>query len=420
MKLIPITSALALAAMATTAQAQTVIHYWDFESTAEWSGIPTAAVGTPDLSIHATYGEAYTGSGQSLNTVFDVQSYLIGDVHDGTNATAMDFATGDFALSYWSYNDTSDGSTRGPRIFDVLDGTTTGVQLATNASNIYNLRVDTDDGGATLSNNTLTTLEQPADNWTHIAVNVDRTVGQLEIFFDGVSQGLVPMSSPSAGGVYATRDMDIGVINTDGTQNQVESAGLDDLAFYEGMLSAADIAGLASGTLTPLDFGPEPGTGYCFGDGSGTQCPCGNNSDGTVPGSGCANGVSASGAKLTASGDASLSNDTLVLYGTGLDPLNSGLYFQANDDLSPGIIWGDGLQCAGGQLKRLGVRFSDATGASDTSAWTTPISVWAGNVLAGDTKRYQLWYRDTSGGQPCGVGVNDFNSTNGYEITWTP
>ena len=167
---------------------------------------------------------------------------------------------------------------------------------------------------------------------------------------------------------------------------------------------------------------PASGTGtpYCFGDGSGTQCPCGNNNDGSVLGAGCANGVFASGAKLSGSGVASISADTLVLSATGLDPDNSGLYFQANDDLSPGIIWGDGLQCAGGQLKRLGVRFADATGASDTSAWTTPISVWAGNVLAGDTKRYQLWYRDTSGGQPCGVGINDFNATNGLKIVWTP
>ena len=38
-----------------------------------------------------------------------------------------------------------------------------------------------------------------------------------------------------------------------------------------------------------------------------------------------------------------------------------------------------------------------------------------GGVNAGDTKRYQLWYRD-SGGSPCD---SEFNLTNGYEITWT-
>jgi len=156
---------------------------------------------------------------------------------------------------------------------------------------------------------------------------------------------------------------------------------------------------------------------YCFGDaGSGTPCPCGNDNDGSVPGSGCANGVFASGAQLTASGVPSLSADTLVLACTGLEPSNSGLYFQANNDLSPGLTWGDGLQCAGGQLKRLGVRFSDATGYSDTSGYALPISVKAGNITAGDTKYYQCWYRNPLS-SPC---ASDFNASNGYAVTWAP
>jgi hypothetical protein len=171
-------------------------------------------------------------------------------------------------------------------------------------------------------------------------------------------------------------------------------------------------------TITPDPANP-PGVRYCFGDpGAGTPCPCSNDNDGSVPGSGCANGVFASGAQLTGSGSASVGADTLVLATSGLEPSNSGLYFQADNDLSPGIIWGDGLQCAGGSLKRLGVRFANASGYSDTSAWTTPISVKAGNVLAGNTKHYQCWYRTTVN-PPCGAGVNDFNSSNGYAVTWT-
>jgi hypothetical protein len=165
--------------------------------------------------------------------------------------------------------------------------------------------------------------------------------------------------------------------------------------------------------------GGEPGVGYCFGDGSGTACPCANNNDGSLPGAGCDNGVFASGGKITGSGIASLASDTLVLIGEHLEPNNSGLYFQADNDLSPGNIWGDGLQCAGGQLKRLGVRFSDANGDSDTSGWATTISAKAGNITAGDTKRYQIWYR-TNVAPPCGAGINDFNATNGYAITWLP
>jgi len=159
-----------------------------------------------------------------------------------------------------------------------------------------------------------------------------------------------------------------------------------------------------------------PGTPFCFGDGSGTPCPCGNDNDGSLPNAGCANGQYSSGARLTASGLASVTSDTLVLHGEHTENNQSGLYFQANNDLSPGLLWGDGLRCAGGSLKRLGVRFSDGTGYSDTSAWAIPISVKAGNVSPGDTKYYQLWYRNPFS-SPCAA---EFNASNGLAITWTP
>jgi hypothetical protein len=73
------------------------------------------------------------------------------------------------------------------------------------------------------------------------------------------------------------------------------------------------------------------------------------------------------------------------------------------------------LQCAGGGLIRLGVRFSDAAGYSDTSGYPTSISAKVGNITAGDTKYYQCWYRNPSG-SPCG---SDFNASNGYAITWS-
>jgi hypothetical protein len=161
----------------------------------------------------------------------------------------------------------------------------------------------------------------------------------------------------------------------------------------------------------------QPGTAYCFGDpGSGTPCPCNNDNEGSILGSGCANGVFASGAQLTGSGVASLTADTLILATTGLEPSNNGLYFQAQNDLSPGLAWGDGLRCAGADLIRLGVRFADSSGASDTSGYPYTISAKAGNISSGDTKYYQCWYRSPLN-SPCG---SDFNSSNGYAITWLP
>ncbi len=164
-----------------------------------------------------------------------------------------------------------------------------------------------------------------------------------------------------------------------------------------------------------LDAGP--GTPYCFGDpGSGTPCPCGNDNDGSVQGSGCANGAFTSGSRMTGSGVASLALDTLVLHGHHTENSQFGLYFQADNSLDPGIIWGDGLRCTGGDLRRLGTRVSDGSGYSDTSGYAYTISERAGNISAGDTKRYQLWYRNTAG-SPCGA---EFNTSNGYEITWLP
>ena len=75
-----------------------------------------------------------------------------------------------------------------------------------------------------------------------------------------------------------------------------------------------------------------------------------------------------------------------------------------------GILFGDGLRCAGGGVVRLQVRFSDSTGSSST---TVDIAT-KGGVAAGDVKRYQIWYRDpvTS---PCGAL---FNLSNGLELTF--
>lgn len=159
-----------------------------------------------------------------------------------------------------------------------------------------------------------------------------------------------------------------------------------------------------------------PGTGYCFGDpGVGTPCPCSNDNDGSVPGSGCANGLFTSGAQLTASGTASVTNDSLTLASAHVEPNNFGLYFQAQNALNGGNgnVFGDGLRCAGSSLIRLEIVQANAAGDSSTSV---AIAVTAGNVAAGDTKFYQCWYRNPSR-SPCG---SDFNLTNGYEITWLP
>ncbi|MCH2105637.1 MAG: endonuclease, partial [Planctomycetes bacterium] len=147
---------------------------------------------------------------------------------------------------------------------------------------------------------------------------------------------------------------------------------------------------------------------FCFGDGSGTACPCGN--DG-ASGGGCGNSTGA-GAVLSSTGSGSITSADLVLSVAGLPP-GPGLYFQGNNAVNSGDgnPFGDGLRCVGGQVVRIEVRFS----SSGSSGTTGPIAE-QGGVSAGDLKRYQLWYRDTNG-SPCESG---FNLSNGYEVIWTP
>lgn len=148
-------------------------------------------------------------------------------------------------------------------------------------------------------------------------------------------------------------------------------------------------------------------TPFCFGDGSGTACPCG---PGSV-GNGCPNYVFAGGAHLASSGLASVSSDTLVLSGSTAPP-GPGLYFQGSAPISGGSVFGNGLQCAGGVTPRLEIRIADGAG---NSATTVAIHT-QGSTAPGDVRYYQLWYRDGAGF--C-VGAG-FNLSNALSLTWTP
>ena len=151
--------------------------------------------------------------------------------------------------------------------------------------------------------------------------------------------------------------------------------------------------------------GPEA---ICFGDGSGTLCPCGNTG---APGEGCANS-NGMGGILAASGSTSIVAGDLVLSGSQLDPNQAGLYYQGDNALNGGngIVFGDGLRCAGGNVRRIQTVQASAGGVSSTSV---NVAV-QGAVSPGDVRVYQLWYRNPVG-SPCGT---TFNFTNAMRVTW--
>lgn len=150
-------------------------------------------------------------------------------------------------------------------------------------------------------------------------------------------------------------------------------------------------------------------TEYCFGDGSGTACPCGHT--GTAN-NGCPNGVSRVGGHLAASGRACIADDTLVLTSTLGLPFGPGLFFQGSAPISAGAAFGNGLVCATGTIRRLEIRVADATGKAST---TVQIHV-LGAISAGNLGCYQFWYRD----DPLFCPNAGFNLTNALQVTWVP
>ncbi|MCY2958554.1 MAG: hypothetical protein NTY35_00150 [Planctomycetota bacterium] len=152
---------------------------------------------------------------------------------------------------------------------------------------------------------------------------------------------------------------------------------------------------------------------YCFGDGTGTACPCANNG---LAGNGCANSVNANGANLAVAGTASISADTFALIGTGM-PNSSALYFQGTTQASggAGTAFGDGKRCAAGSIIRLGTKNNAGGGSQYPIAGDQSISIRGANA-AGNVRTYQCWYRNAA----AFCTVDTFNLTNGRQVTWAP
>jgi hypothetical protein len=175
----------------------------------------------------------------------------------------------------------------------------------------------------------------------------------------------------------------------------------------------------ASGTITltgTLDASYALFSLYCFGDGSGTACPCGNNSPAAAQ-AGCLSSIG-SGGKLTATGLPFASGDTLSLNSSAMPATVACLYFQGTLRENGGIgsLRGDGLLCTAGTLIRLGTR-TNAGGASSFPGGTGPsVSVRGGVDVAGGTYLYQTWYRNAA----AFCTPETFNLTNGVAVTWLP
>jgi hypothetical protein len=193
-----------------------------------------------------------------------------------------------------------------------------------------------------------------------------------------------------------------------------------------GVADAVDIALGASSDLNG-DGVPDEcevlGVPGCFGDGSDpmqTACPCANFG---APGHGCASSVNPAGALLASFGHTSVDpvsmTDTVVLAGSGMPGSASCVFLQGDAILPHGVVFGDGVRCAGGALVRLAVKTCSGGAAQFPQPGDMSVSQRGGVTPgSGVTREYQTYYRNpdpTFCPPPQG---NTWNVTNAVQVTW--
>jgi YVTN family beta-propeller protein len=170
---------------------------------------------------------------------------------------------------------------------------------------------------------------------------------------------------------------------------------------------------LGTNPADPADRPGLAGSAYCFGDGGGTACPCGNNAPAAT--GGCLNSLGLS-ARISAAGNASIAADTLVLSIVGV-PNSSVLLFQGTtlQSAGAGAVFGDGLRCAGGSVVRLKTTIASGNATQYPQAGDPRVST-KGLVVAAGLRTYQAWYRNAA----AFCGPETFNLTNGWRTVWAP
>ena len=172
------------------------------------------------------------------------------------------------------------------------------------------------------------------------------------------------------------------------------------------------------------DLSPAGFTSFCDpGTNNIIACPCGNPPSGR--GRGCDNSSSTGGASLTATGVAYLSIDSLCLTTSAEKPTATSILLQGSATIPGGSVFGQGVRCAGGTLKRLYVKTAVAGSivAPDPNSNDPAVSLRSASlgdpIQPGETRTYLVYYRDSTvlGGCPA---FSTFNATQTGSVGWWP
>ena len=138
----------------------------------------------------------------------------------------------------------------------------------------------------------------------------------------------------------------------------------------------------------------------------------------------CDNSSLTGGASIGAQGGAFLSSDGLTISCFGQKPNELAIVVQATSSIPGGVVYGQGVRCFGGSLKRLYTRTPlGGFTAPDVALGEQPIharSAALGQPIPpGGTRWYAVVYRDpiVLGGCPA---WSTFNTTQTMEVSWLP
>jgi len=172
------------------------------------------------------------------------------------------------------------------------------------------------------------------------------------------------------------------------------------------------------------DFVPTEFTRLCVPGIDGVaECPCSNDPGGADRG--CENSSGTGGAMLSASGVSYLSLDTLEFSTSGERPSALSVLLQGPATLPSGAVYGQGVRCVGGSLRRLYAKTAvmGSITVPEIVHGDMPVSARSaelGDVIQpGQSRWYLVYYRDpvVLGGCPAG---STFNSTQTGRVDWMP
>lgn len=163
-------------------------------------------------------------------------------------------------------------------------------------------------------------------------------------------------------------------------------------------------------------------TRFCSPGVSGTiACPCGNPHASQTRG--CDNSAGTGGARIDAAGTASILSDSMVLSSSGELSNALSVFSQGSGLTNPigGVVFGQGVRCVAGSIKRLYTKAASGGSASAPSGADLSIhdrSAALGDPISpGESRFYYIYYRDPNvlGGCP---SASTFNSTTSMRATW--